>query len=197
MCWVLSFLIICLPHEVDFKLVFNFCSVSSRNWLNRIKTAFVRSVPIVVEFCCLLTIVCFVIEWLINDSRSNLAATSLKWKPCKHLIEVPLSKTMISSSPKTPQLTMHKLAPYHCLYSVAEMLLNFLLVLMIYSESFNSKTLKMFHIFLGSLLLVLTSHVRRYIYLSSTILYSWNNAPMFKLCMGHWIQEIPLPEFRM
>jgi hypothetical protein len=93
MCWVLSFLIICLPRKVDFKLVFNFCSVSSRNWLNRIKTAFVRFVPIVVEFCCLLTIVCFVIEWLINDNPSNLAATSLKWKPCKHLIEVPLSKT--------------------------------------------------------------------------------------------------------
>jgi thiosulfate reductase cytochrome b subunit len=70
------------------------------------------------------------------------------------------------------------------------MLLNFLLVLMIYLESFNSKTLKMFHI-----LLVLTSHVRRCIYLSSSILYSWNNAPMFKLHMGNWIQEIPLPEF--
>jgi hypothetical protein len=59
------------------------------------------------------------------------------------------------------------------------MLLNFLLVLMIYSESFNSKTLKMFHIFLASLLLVLTSHVRRCIYLSSSFFYSWNNAPMF------------------
>lgn len=168
-----------IPCKVDFKLVFNFCSVSSRNWLNRIKTAFLRFVPIVVEFCCLLTIVCFVIEWLINDNPSNLAATSLKWKPSKHLIEVPLSKTIISSSPKTPQLSIHKLAPCHCLHCIAEMLLNFLLVLMIYSESFNSKTLKMFHIFLASLLLVLTSHVRRCIYLSSSILYSWNNAPMF------------------